>query len=277
MWNGRFSAPSGNPFDNSRGFLFPPPEADVKFPTNDPIVSHLLIAQAHIPPTELVEVAGFTGTAGTIGARFDIFDDNKGATVPLHDASGRRNEPIRQAVLERLNAKPSYRMLFGELFPSIDAGGTIDFTMFARAIAEFEFTLTFANAPIDEFARGDFRAMSIRQKQGALLFFGKAGCVSCHAVSGDTNEMFSDFKMHVAGMPEIAPFFGIGEGNVIFDGENEDEDFGLEQISAKRATDTIQNLAVAQRDSTASLFPQRFVYQPEGRRSFPSGCAQVRP
>jgi hypothetical protein len=27
--------------------------------------------------------------------------------------------------------------------------------------------------------------------------------------------MFSDFKMHVAGVPQIAPFFGVGEGNVI--------------------------------------------------------------
>ena len=41
------------------------------FPPHDPVVTHLLIAQAHIPPTELVEVAGFTGTRGTIGPRFD--------------------------------------------------------------------------------------------------------------------------------------------------------------------------------------------------------------
>jgi cytochrome c peroxidase len=103
MWNGRFSSNSGDPFDNSRGYHFPAPEGDTKFPPNDPIVTHLLIGQAHIPPTELVEVAGFTGTAGTVGARFDPFDDGKGGTVPPPDASGFRNEPIRQAVLDRLN------------------------------------------------------------------------------------------------------------------------------------------------------------------------------
>ena len=32
MWNGRFSAPSGDPFDNSRGFSFPAPEGSLKFP-----------------------------------------------------------------------------------------------------------------------------------------------------------------------------------------------------------------------------------------------------
>ena len=78
-----------------------------------------LIAQAHIPPTELVEVAGFTGTAGTIGPRFDAFDDGKGGIVPAPDASGFRNEPIRQAVLDRLNGSANWRALFGRVFPSV--------------------------------------------------------------------------------------------------------------------------------------------------------------
>ena len=167
MWNGRFSAPSGDPFDNSQGFLFPAPEGATKFPPGDPVVVHLLIAQAHIPPTELVEVAGFTGTAGTIGPEFDQFDDGRGAVVPPPDASGFRNEPIRQAVLERLNGTPAYRALFGAIFPEVASGAPIDFTMFGRAIAEFEFTLTFADAPIDRFARGDRDAMTVQQKEGA--------------------------------------------------------------------------------------------------------------
>ena len=97
--------------------------------------------------------------------------------------------------------------------------------MFGRAIAEFEFTLIFADAPIDRFARGDRHAMAEPEKKGALIFFGKGRCVQCHAVSGESNEMFSDFKMHVAGVPQIAPFFGVGKGNVIFDGPGDNEDF----------------------------------------------------
>ena len=34
MWNGRFSPISGDPFDNSKGFLFPPPERTTRFPAN---------------------------------------------------------------------------------------------------------------------------------------------------------------------------------------------------------------------------------------------------
>src|SRR5262245_55190559 len=235
MWNGRFFAGSGDPFDNSQGFVFPPPEGSSAFPPEDPLIKTLLAAQGHLPPTELVEVAGFTGTKGTIGPEFDQFDDGFGSIVPPPDASGFRNEPIRQAVLERLNSTPAYRQLFAALFPSVAAGGPIDFTMFGRAIAEFEFTLVFADAPIDRFARGETASMSEPEEKGPLVFFGEGRCVQCHAVAGPSNEMFSDFNMHVIGIPQIAPAFGTGKGNVIFDGPGKDEDFGLEQITGNPA------------------------------------------
>jgi cytochrome c peroxidase len=235
MWNGRFNAPSGDPFDNSHGFLFPLPEGATRFPPGDAVVQQLLQAQAHIPPTELVEVAGFTGTRGTIGPEFDQFDDGRGEPVPPPDGSGFRNEPIRQQVLEALNATPAYRRLFGRVFPDVAGGAPIDFTHFGRAIAEFEFTLVFADAPLDRFARGHRGAMSRSEKQGALLFFGKARCVACHAVAGEANEMFSDFQNRVAGAPQIAPDFGAGKGNMVFDGPGRDEDFGLEQITGDPA------------------------------------------
>jgi cytochrome c peroxidase len=231
MWNGRFTALSGDPFDNSQGFQFPLPEGTTRFPANDPIIRHLLIAQGHMPPTELVEVAGFTGTRLTIGPRFDQFDDGQGGVVPPPDASGFRNEPIRQEVLKRLNGSAAYRKLFGSLFPEVASGGPIVFNMFGRAIAEFEFTQVYANAPLDQFARGDDNAMADSQKRGALIFFGKGNCSSCHSVAGQSNEMFSDFRMHNIGVPQIAPVFGVGTGNVIFDGPSENEDFGLEEVT----------------------------------------------
>ena len=51
--------------------------------------SHLLQAQAHIPPTELVEVAGFTGTSGTIGPPLrSVRRRHRRLRVPLPDAVG---------------------------------------------------------------------------------------------------------------------------------------------------------------------------------------------
>jgi len=125
MWNGRFSAPSGSPFDNSAGFSFPAPEGTTQFPPNDPVVRHLLIAQAHIPPTELNEAAGFTGTKGTLDPRFDVFDDGRGSAVPLPDGSSLRNGPIRAAVAQRLNGAPAYVKLFGDVFATVRGGAPI--------------------------------------------------------------------------------------------------------------------------------------------------------
>ena len=237
MWNGRFSAASGDAFDNSRGFVFPEPEGDTMFGPGRLDVTHLLQAQAFIPPTELTESAGFTGSAGSIEpARLAIFDDGLGSPLPDPDETGSRNEPIRQAVLGRINASPQYRRLFGR---------EVTYTGVAQAIAEFQFTLVFADAPLDRFARGERSAMTEAQKRGALLFYGPAGCARCHS-----GEMFSDFDPHNIGVPQIAPLFGWTTGNVIFDGPGEDEDYGLAQVTGQPAdryrfrTAPLRNLAL---------------------------------
>lgn len=261
MWNGRFNATSGDPFDNSQGFRFPFPEGVDRFSQTNDIahgVTHLLQAQAHMPPTELIEVAGFTGTCpggapdATLGPAFCQFDDGLGESVPVPDpATGSRSEPIRQKALELLNSSPAYRALFGDVFPEVKQGAPIDFFMFGKAIAEFEFTLVFADAPIDQFARGNHSAMTASQKRGALLFFGRARCIGCHAIAGRSNEMFSDFAEHAIGVPQIAPGFGTGTGNVLFAGDGHDEDFGLEEITGNPSdryrfrTAPLRNLAVA--------------------------------
>jgi len=216
MWNGRFAALSGDPFDNSLGFSFPLPEGLSLSGS-----AHLLVAQAFIPPTERTEAAGFA-FQGT-------------------------NDDMRAQVVSRLNDTPGYVEKFAEIYPSVQAGGPITYEMFASAIAELEQTLVFANAPIDRFARGHQQAMTDAQKRGAVLFFGKAKCVSCHAVSGDSNEMFSDFDNHVIGVPQIVPTLA----NITFDGPGQNEDFGLEQVTGNPAdrykfrSAPLRNLAAA--------------------------------
>jgi cytochrome c peroxidase len=215
MWNSRFVALSGDPFANGAGFLFPPPEG-LSLSTQ----SHLLVAQAFIPPTERTEVAGF--------------------------AFAGDNYAIRVEVLKRLNSIPAYRKLFGEIFPEVKAGSPITFDMFGKAIAEFEFSLTFANAPIDRYARGERNALTEDEKKGALLFFGAARCSQCHSVSGQSNEMFSDFSDHVIGVPQIAPHVT----NNTLDGPGANEDFGRENITGnpqdryKFRTSPLRNVAV---------------------------------
>src|SRR5439155_6910066 len=134
MWNSRFRSLSGDAFDNSAGFLFPPPEG-----ASLSAEPHLLVAQAFIPPTERTEVAGFAFVGD--------------------------NDAIRAEVVRRLDRVPAYRRLFGEIFASVRGGAPIEYEMFARAIAEFEFSLTFADAPIDRFARGDSGALTVSESE----------------------------------------------------------------------------------------------------------------
>ena len=220
MWNSRFASLSDDPFDNSLGYVFPQPEG-----LTLSYLPQLLVAQAFIPPTERVEVAGFAFPGD--------------------------NFAIRAEVLNRLNGIGAYRKLFGEVFPEVKEGAAINFDMFGKAIAEFEFSLVFANAPIDRYARGQKNALTDDQKKGALLFFGPAGCVACHKVSGQSNEMFSDFSQHVIAVPQIAPAVGDpAAGNVAFDGPGQNEDFGLEQVTGnandryKFRTSPLRNVAL---------------------------------
>ena len=146
----------------------------------------------------------------------------------------------------RLDSVRAYRRLFGEIYPSVHAGGRITFQMFAEAIAEFDFTLTFADAPIDEYARGRHAALTAAQKRGALLFFGAAGCVACHNVSGRSSELFTDFREHAIGVPQLVPSFT----NNQFDGREANEDFGREDATGNPAdryefrTPSLRNVAV---------------------------------
>ena len=173
------------------------------------------------------------------------------------------NYAIRAEVLRRLNATPAYRELFGRVFPEVAQGANITFDMFGKAIAEFEFTLVFADAPIDQFARGHKNALTLNQQRGALLFFGKARCVECHAVSGQANEMFSDFKEHVIGVPQIAP----AVSNIPFDGPGADEDWP--GTSDWLAEDRYSFTSPCVRRFATSLFPQWLLHSP-GRRHPPS-------
>ena len=195
-WNNRFESLSGDSFDNRAGFRMPQPEG-----LSLSRFSHLLAAAACISVTDRMGLVGFK------------FEGD--------------NDAIRATLAARVDANKRYRRMFAKVYPEINAGAPITFDMMANAIAEYEMTLVYANAPIDQYARGDLAAMSEDEKRGALLFFGKARCVECHAVSGQANEMFSDFAGHVVAVPQLVPENSLAT----FDGPNANEDYGFEQVT----------------------------------------------
>jgi len=199
MWDSRFIANGLDPFRNDRGFTFPPPDGAALSQ-----LPHLLAAQAFTPVINRHEMAGsFNGS----------------------------HVDMRAEVARRVDAIDEYRSLFAGVFGEVSDGAPVRLEHIAAAIAEFEFTLVRADAPIDRFARGDHGAMTTAQKRGAQLFFGRAKCGECHIVGRFANEMFSDFEPHVLGVPQVVPTDGIQP----FDGPGADEDYGLEQQTGRES------------------------------------------
>ncbi len=86
----------------------------------------------------------------------------------------------RQVVNKEVCDSLGYTAMFDEAFPEIPAEQRYNRQTAAFAIAAYFRTILTNEAPFQKWLRGDKNAMTEEQKNGAMLFFGKAGCVSCH-------------------------------------------------------------------------------------------------
>lgn len=105
---------------------------------------------------------------------------------------GFEEDEILAVVVGRLKKIPEYQDLFEAAFGKESI--TID--NLGKAIAAFERTLVTNNSRFDQYMRGKSDAILISEKEGFALFK-SVGCVNCH-----NGPMFSDYKMHVLGVPE---------------------------------------------------------------------------
>jgi cytochrome c peroxidase len=104
---------------------------------------------------------------------------------------GLPNEKAAIAALEKI---PEYEDLFKKAY-----GRSINYDDLERAIASFERTLIFLDAPFDRFLAGDETAISADAQAGWTLFNGKARCMSCHPLS-PSNPLGTDNRMHNIGV-----------------------------------------------------------------------------
>jgi len=95
------------------------------------------------------------------------------ALMPIENPD-EMNLPLSEAV-HRLGQNEKYSTYFQKIFGSKPTKENL-----AQAIAAFERTLLSNQAPFQQYLRGKLDAMTILEKEGAKLFFGKAGCVNCH-------------------------------------------------------------------------------------------------
>ncbi len=181
----------------SQGFPFgPAPGQPITAPPGTPILPgglpNILTAQAMLPVLNRTEMRGISGDR-------DVFGNvNELAALPDDDAPA-----IWGALMARLTAIPEYVAMFAAAFPG-RLPNQLRFEHAAEAIAAFEIAaLTRTSSPFDRYLARDDGALSAEAKRGALTFFGKAQCASCHSGPLLGGDQFAN-----AGIPQLGP--GVG-------------------------------------------------------------------
>jgi cytochrome c peroxidase len=107
-----------------------------------------------------------------------------------------------ETVVTRLAANAEYSRLFAEAF---GAGQPATSDNLAKALAAFQRSLTATRSPFDRYMRGETGAMNASEIRG-MRRFERMGCANCHS-----GPMFSDFKLHVLGVPDN-PKLAVSDG-----------------------------------------------------------------
>ena len=96
----------------------------------------------------------------------------------------------RQVINKAVTDSLGYTAMFDAAFPDIPESERYTQKIASFAIAAYFRTILTNKAPFQRWLRGEKTAMTRRQKEGALLFFGKAGCANCHNSPSLNNMQF---------------------------------------------------------------------------------------
>jgi len=143
----------------------------------------ILAVQALFPLTARFEMAGDPGENEVAGAAHDRID----AVWPI--------------LAKRVRAIPEYATMFIAASDDVETAPDIGIVHIANAIGAFlnsEFRSF--DSPFDDWLAGDADALTPIQKVGAELFYGKAGCASCHS-----GPLLTDHEFHALMLPHFGP------------------------------------------------------------------------
>jgi cytochrome c peroxidase len=155
-----------------------------------PGLDSVLAAQAMFPVLSRVEMVGHKS-------------ENEIANAVASDRLGE----AWNLLTDRLRAIPAYVDMFRAAYPEVKDADDLNFVRAANAIAAFEATAFRATgSPFDQFLESrDPSVMGEPAIRGMELFYGEAGCGSCHSGRFQT-----DHDFHAIAMPQIGP--GKGDG-----------------------------------------------------------------
>lgn len=195
FWDGRLRE---DPYHPS-GFFSP---AGLQLP---PGLENVVAAQAMFPVQSADEMAG-------------QIRENRVANLASQGELSRLGG-LWDILARRLRDIPGYVELFRNAYADIQEPRDISFVHAANAIALFEAEMGHSlDSPFDRFLLGDDTAMTPQALAGMDLFYGPAGCSSCHQGVVQT-----DLDFHCIGVPHLGP----GKGN----GPIGRDDFGRENVT----------------------------------------------
>ncbi|MEP0234426.1 cytochrome c peroxidase [Roseibium sp.] len=102
---------------------------------------------------------------------------------------------------KRVRTIPEYGALFVNAFDHINKPEQVTIVEIANALAAFmALEWQSFDSPFDRFLAGETGALSPVEQRGMSLFYGEAGCATCHSGS-----LFSDQKFHALALPPFGP------------------------------------------------------------------------
>ena len=176
-------------FHDGRIELDPNRPSGLRTPLEDDMVAgfaNLLSAQTMFPVLSADEMAGHYG-------------ENEISTA-VRQGRLTGDGGAWDLIAKRVADIDMYQRMFDAAYPDIAAGRAVGFTDISNAIAAFtavEWRAT--DTPFDRHLRGE-APLDDAAARGMALFFGPAGCSSCHA---DT--LLSDQAFHAMGQPQLGP------------------------------------------------------------------------
>ena len=103
-------------------------------------------------------------------------------------------------IAARVAQIPEYLSIFQSVYAGIETAEDVEFTDISNAIAAFvAYEWRSDKSEFDAVLRGEAR-LAPRARSGAELFYGKAGCATCHAGRFQT-----DHRFHAMGVPQFGP------------------------------------------------------------------------
>lgn len=166
-------------------------------------LTNLLAAQAMLPVTNREEMRGNAGDVDVFG------NPNELGQIADNDFAG-----IWRATMNRLLSVQEYVAKFTAAYPGTPVSA-LGFQHAANALAAFQMqALTRHDSPFDRYLARDDNALTLEQKRGALLFFGRAECATCH-----NGPLLGGRTFANAGVPQLGP--GVGRAAPLDRGRGE--------------------------------------------------------